>query len=448
MALTGMAIYKNLPKTNCGDCGFPTCMAFAMQVAAKQKAMTECPHLSDEAKSEFADASAPPMKMVRIGDPEKGRVEIGQETVMFRHEEKFHHQPAIAVRIPASLSDEEAEKKLADVCSAQFTRVGDEIGVRMAAVDIAGLDRSAAESRAGVLAAKSSLPLAILGEDPNSMAAAVKSAASAKPLVYRATEDNVDQFLAIAAENKCPLAITANTPETLADMAENAKAKGVEELVLSFDGNNVADTIRNITMVRRAALKKNFRTLGFPAMIDVSADDLLRETVLASTFVAKYAGIIIINGLDGGELLPVLTTIQNIYTDPQVPNTVEAKLYEIGEPTETSPVMFTTNFSLTYFCVEAEVERSKIPSYISVVDTEGLGVLNAYAGDKISAEKVVKTMAEQKVAEKVNHHKLIIPGLIPSFRAEIEDTSDWKEVLIGPENATGIPAFLAEKWGN
>jgi acetyl-CoA decarbonylase/synthase complex subunit gamma len=109
-------------------------------------------------------------------------------------------------------------------------------------------------------------------------------------------------------------------------------------------------------------------------------------------------------------------------------------------------VMFTTNFSLTYFSVEGEVERSKVPCYISVVETEGLGVLNAYAGDKISPEKVVKTLDEQKVADKVKHRKLIIPGLLPSFRAEIEDTSVWKEVLIGPESATGIPRFLAETW--
>ena len=92
-----------------------------------------------------------------------------------------------------------------------------------------------------------------------------------------------------------------------------------------------------------------------------------------------------------------MTTIQDVYTDPQVPNTVETKLYEVGSPDENSPVMFTTNFSLTYFSVEGEVERSKIPAYICVVDTEGLGVLNAYAGDKISAEKVVKTIQEQNI---------------------------------------------------
>jgi acetyl-CoA decarbonylase/synthase complex subunit gamma len=201
-----------------------------------------------------------------------------------------------------------------------------------------------------------------------------------------------------------------------------------------------------MTRARRAALRKGCRALGYPAAVDVATDDPLKETVLASTFAAKYASVIILNGLDGAELLPVLTTIQNIYTDPQVPNTVEAKLYEIGNVTEDSPVLFTTNFSLTYFCVEGEVERSKVPAYICVVETEGLGVLNAYAGDKLSPAHVVKTLQEQKVGDKVKHRKLIIPGLLPVFRAEIEDTSEWKEVLIGPENASGIPAFLDAQW--
>jgi acetyl-CoA decarbonylase/synthase complex subunit gamma len=124
---------------------------------------------------------------------------------------------------------------------------------------------------------------------------------------------------------------------------------------------------------------------------------------------------------------------------------VDAKLYEIGDVTENSPVLFTTNFSLTYFCVEGEVERSKVPTYILAVDTEGLGVLNAYAGDKISPEAIVKALSEAGVADKVKHRKLVIPGLLPAFRAEIEDSSDWK-VLIGPEAASGIPGFFKENW--
>jgi len=446
MALTGMDIYKQLPKTNCKDCGFPTCLAFAMQVAAKQKALTDCPHLSEEAQTEFAEASTPPMKMVHIGPDADSAVEIGQETVMFRHEDKFHRPPAFAVRIAASLSDDEAAARLDAINGAVFTRVGEELAVGLAAIDIEGLAADAAVARVQSLAGKSRVPFVLMGSDPEAMKAAVAAIAEEKPLIYQANADNADAFIAIAAESKCPLAIGADSLEALADLAKAARDKEVADVVLSFDGHRIAETIRVVTSARRAALKKNFRMLGYPAIVDVAGDDPMKEGVLAATFVAKYAGILIINGLDGSELLPLMTAVQNIYTDPQVPNTVEAKLYEVGEVNENSPVLFTTNFSLTYFSVEGEVERSKVPCYICVVETEGLGVLNAYAGDTMDAAKVVKTLASQGVADKVSHRRLIIPGLVPSFRAEIEDTSEWKEVLIGPENATGIPRFLAENW--
>jgi len=446
MALTAMAIYKNLPKTNCGDCKFPTCMAFAMQVAAKQKPLTDCPHLSDQAKGEFSEASAPPMKLVRVGAAGGVGFDIGQETVMHRHEEKFRNQPAIAVRVAASLSDDQALARIEQINKAQFVRVGQPLGVKAAAVDVEGLGTDKAAARVKALAAKSCVPFVVMAQDAAAIAAAVGAIADKRPLIYPATPANADAFIKIALDTKCPLAVSADSLEALADLAKAAKDKGVADLVLSFSGSPVARTLRDLTIARRAALKKQFRALGYPSMVNVSLDDPGKETVVASAFAAKYASIIIINGLDASELLPILTTIQNVYTDPQVPNIVEPKLYEIGPVTENSPVLWTTNFSLTYFCVVGEIERSKVPCFISVVDSGGLGILNAYAGDKVSPDKVVKTLDTQKVAEKVKHRKLISPGLLPSFRAEIEDSSPWKQVMIGPENASGIPGFLKEHW--
>ncbi len=443
MALTGMQIYKNLPKTNCKECGFPTCMAFAMQVAAKQKALTDCPQLSEDAQATLADASAPPMKLVKIG-PEGKQFEMGQETVMFRHEEKSHHPSAIAVRVPASLSNDEAAARVETINKSVFHRVGEDLKVEFCAVEIEGCDNPA--QRAKLAAEKSNVPLILIGSSVDKMKAAVEAVANHKPLVYKADTSNIDGFAEIAAGAKLPLAVGGENLEQLADLTQKAKEKGVEEMVLAFGGADTVEILRSLTKARRAALKKAFRPFGYPAMVEIDAESPEDETIIASSMAVKYAAIVIINNSEPWELLPIMAAIQNVYTDPQVPNTVEAKLYEIGSPTENSPVLFTTNFSLTYFSVEGEVERSKIPSYICVVETEGLGVLNAYAGDKISAEKVVKTIAEQKVAEKVKHRKLIIPGLLPIFRAEIEDTSDWKEVIIGPETASKIPAFLNEKW--
>lgn len=440
MALTGMQIYKNLPKTNCKECGLPTCMAFAMQVASKQRSLSDCPQLSEEASDTLSEASAPPMKLVKIGAGDT-TFEIGQETVMYRHEEKFHRPTGIAVVIPGTLSDADAAGRIDTINSRKYERVGAELKVSLAAIDVESAADPAARAKIGE---KSDVPLVLMASSKDKLKSAVDAVKNLRPLIYCADAGNIDDFAATAAEAKLPLAIRGKDLEELADLTGKAKEKGVEEIVLAFSGNNPGATVRDMTIARRAALRKQFRPLGYPAMVELDGESPEMETVLAASSAAKYGGIVLVRGAEPWELLPIMTCVQDVYTDPQVPNTVEAKLYEIGNTHDNSPVLFTTNFSLTYFSVAGEVERSKVPTFICVVDTEGLGVLNAYAGDKISAEKVVKAIDAQGVADKVKHRKLIIPGLLPIFRAEIEDTSPWKEVIIGPENAREIPAFLTK----
>jgi len=418
-------------------------MAFAMQVAAKQKALTDCRHVTEEARNALSDASSPPMKLVTIGTEGK-KFTIGQETVMFRHEERFHHAAGIAIRIRSSLSDEQAGALVDKINGSHFERAGSKLRAALCAVEIDGCSDPAGRVR--LVSRKSSVPLILLGSNPEKIKPALEAAGNARPLICKATGSTIESLAALASQAKCPLCVYGETFEELADLTQKVKAKGVEEMVLAFDGADIAETIRRLTITRRAAIKKNIRALGYPSLVDVSADSPETETACAAAFVAKYAGIVIIDGSEPWELLPVMTVVDSIYTNPQVPNAVEAKLYQIGSVNENSPVYFTTNFSLTYFSLAGEVERSRIPAYICVVDTEGLGVLNAYAGDKISPEKVVKTLQAQKVAEKVRHRKLIIPGLLPIFRAEIEDTSEWKEVIIGPESASKVPAFINNMW--
>ncbi len=442
MALTGMQIYKNLPRTNCKDCGLPTCMAFAMQVASKQRSLSDCPHITNEATDTLSEASAPPMKLVKIGAGDK-TFEIGQETVMYRHEEKFHRPTGVGIVVSGELSDSEADECIQVINGRTYTRVGAELKVGFAALDVETASDPAGRAKAGE---KSSVPLILMASTKEKLAPAVEAVKQLRPLIYCADAGNIDDFAAIAAAEKLPLAVRGKDLEELAELTGKAKEMGAEELVLAFTGERPGDTVRDMTIARRAALKKQFRPFGYPAMVELDGEAPEIETVLAASYAAKYGGIVLVRGSEPWELLPVMTAVQDVYTDPQVPNTVDAKLYEIGNTNENSPVLFTTNFSLTYFSVAGEVERSKVPTFISVVETEGLGVLNAYAGDKISAEKVVKAIDAQGVAEKVKHRKLIIPGLLPIFRAEIEDTSVWKEVIIGPENAREIPAFLTKNW--
>ena len=444
MALTGLAIYKNLPKTNCGDCNFPTCMAFAMQLAAKQISLEQCPYVSEEAKAKLDEASAPPMRQVKIGKSDAQLV-IGQETVLFRHQEKFHRPTLVAIRIKEDTPQNERKQEISETNNLKFTRVGEEIAVNLLALEHTSSDPESFAKFVQSVRGDTSLPLVLISEDPTAMEAALKVGAEDNPLLYAANKDNWKKMAALAKEYHSPLVVKGGTLEEIADLTPKIKSSGVEDMVLCLDSDEVAETLANLTRMRRLALEKSFRPLGYPTIAFTHENKPFQEVGEAAAYLCKYGSIVVMEGKQKWQLLPLLTVRQNIYTDPQVPNTVEAKLYEIGNPGPNSPVLVTANFSLTYFTVEGEVENSKVPAFISVVDTEGLGVLNAYAGDKWSPEKVVSTLEEQKVKERISHSKLIIPGLVAVFRAEIEEESSWK-VSIGPEEASRIPSFLRKEW--
>lgn len=442
--LTGIEIYKHLPKTNCGDCNFPTCMAFAMQVAAKKVGLEQCPHVSPEAKAALSEAQAPPMRTVTVGAGDRV-LKLGGETVLFRHEEKFHHPTVIAIRVRDDLSEGELAQRIEKINQLQFVRVGQLIGVNAIAVEQTTPDTNKFAQAVRLAAEKTSLALILASADPQALRAALEICAERRPLLCAATRENFKEFAGLAKESKCSLAVKAATLEELAELTQQIKALGVEDLVLQPEISGLADGLAKLTQLRRLALEKNFRAVGYPVMIALRGSDPQIETAYAAMFICKYASMIVIDGAERSQLLPILTVRQNIFTDPQVPNAVEAKLYKVGEPTPQSPVLVTTNFALTYFTVEGEVENSRVPAYISVVDTGGLGVLNAYADDKLTAEAIVKAVKSYGVMDQVAHKKLIIPGLVAVLKGEIEDLGGW-EVLVGPEEAAGIPAYLKNEW--
>jgi len=444
MALTGLQIYKLLPRTNCGDCNFPTCMAFAMQVAAKKVSLDQCPHVSEEAKAELAEASAPPMKLISIGADEH-KLEIGQETVLFRHQEKFHHPTGIAILIKDTLTEDELDEEIDLINKLKFIRVGEEIRVDLVALQNTSTSAEGFARLTEKVMGKTNLPLIIISHNPSVVEAALKVASERRPLIYAATKENYEKMASLAKQYSCPLGVYAESLEELADLTQNIKKMGVDELVLDPGVRKIKQALENLTRLRRLAVEKIFRPLGYPTIMFTSEEDPFLEIVQASTYVCKYANIVVVNAKNSWQLLPLLTVRQNIYTDPQVPNTVEPGIHEIGAVTPDSPILVTTNFSLTYFTVESEVENSKVPTYICVVDTEGMGVLNAYAGDKWSPEKVAKTLDQHKAKERINHNTIIIPGLVAVFRAELIDEYGW-DVLVGPEEAARIPSFLKNEW--
>ncbi|MBI2252150.1 MAG: acetyl-CoA decarbonylase/synthase complex subunit gamma [Armatimonadetes bacterium] len=443
MALTGLEIYKKLPKTNCGECGSPTCLAFAMKLAGKKAALDECPHVSPEAKAALGEASEPPVRLVTIGTGEN-KIELGNETVLFRHEQTFFHQTGIAIEISSNLPLEEIKEKIKKINNFKFERVGQILKVDLIAFKDSGGDYFKIFQEIHSL---TDLPFILITENLSALEECLKIIASKRPLIYGAKAENFEKIGMLAKQYNLPLAIRGNSLDDLADLTGKIKALGINDLILDTPARDHLKTLIDLTNIRRLALKKTFRSLGYPIMTIIEADDPYQEIMQACTFMAKYAGIIVIKTLEAWGILTLLTWRQNIYTDPQKPIQVEAKIYPIGTPNENSPVLVTTNFSLTYFTVAGEIEASKIPAHLLIVDTDGTSVLTAWAADKFNPAKIAQAIKNSGLENIVKHRNIIIPGYVSILSGALKDESSWN-VVVGPKEASGISAFLKVKGAN
>ena len=444
MALTGLEIFKLLPKTNCKKCGMPTCLAFAMQLAQKRAELDACPYVSEEAKQTLAAAAAPPIRLVKFGSGDN-QLQAGQETVMFRHEEKFYNPTVIGVTVSDKLAGDDLKKRIESVNSLQFERVGTKIAVSaIAVVNDSGSAPDFAKAAAAVKDA-SSLAIILVTDSPEAMTAAVDKTADAVPLLASATVDTAEAMAKIAKENNCPLVAKAESIEDLSDLTEKIKSQGVEDIVLNLQTENLRDKLYNLSRMRALSLKKAFRPLGYPTISFVTDADPDYQAAVAASLLCKYSGIVVLDTVEPYVFLPMLTAVMNLFTDPQKPVQVEPKVYPIGEPDENAPLMFTTNFSLTYYTVESDVEASRVPSFILVVDTEGTSVLTAYSGDKLNEKTVADAMAKNNVESLVKHRKLIIPGYVAVMSGKLEEATNW-EVMVGPRECAMLPKYLREVW--
>ncbi|NLC76292.1 MAG: acetyl-CoA decarbonylase/synthase complex subunit gamma [Clostridia bacterium] len=444
MALTGLEIYKQLPKKNCGECGPPTCLAFAMSLAGGKASLDSCPYVSDEARAMLESAAAPPIAKVVFGAGENS-VTMGDETELFRHDKKFYHETAISFRVVDNLSEAEIVERTQKINDLVFVRVGLEYRIQAIAVENVSGDADKFVAAVTAVAKNSSLPLVLMSESPEAIAKALDVEGVAKPLIYAATNDNYEAMAKLAIERNCPLAVKGANLDDLASLVEKVVALGKKDLVVDPGARSLSRAIADFTQIRRLAIKKKFRPFGYPIIAFTASEDPMEEAAEASAYISKYASLIVMNTVEKAHILPLLSWRQNLYTDPQVPIRVEEKLHEVGNVTADSPVYITTNFSLTYYSVEGEVEASKIPSYILAVDTDGLSVLTAYADGKFEADKIAAVMKKCGLEEKVNHRNIVLPGLVAVLSGKLEEESGWN-VIIGPREASAIPAFAKSQF--
>ncbi|MGB9915151.1 MAG: acetyl-CoA decarbonylase/synthase complex subunit gamma [Candidatus Bathyarchaeales archaeon] len=461
--LSPIDVYKLLPKINCKECGEANCMAFATKIVNREVQIDQCPPLlkkeHEKAYNQLKEMLKPPVKEVIVGVGDRA-VKLGGKLVMYRHEFTYFNPTAIAIDVTDQMSEEELLNRIRRTEQFSYEYIGYTLKLDMIAVRSTSGDPEKFKATVKKVSENTKLPLILCALNPNVAEAGLMAAPKARPLLYAATADNWRDMAELALMYNCPLVVSApNDLDMLMSLTKTLLAYGVQDLVLdpgTFVNEGLADTLNNFTMLRRAACKAGEELAGFPLMgvpmvAWMNKGDLAeeivkwREAYLAAMLIVRYADVLVLHSIDGWSLLPNAVLRQNIYTDPRKPVAVEPGLKVFGAPDENSPVLFTTNFALTYYTVASDIENSKLNAYLIVVDTEGSAVDSGVAGRKLTAEKVADAIKATGIEQKVKHRKLIIPGKASRISGEIEELTGWK-VQVGPRDSSEIPKYLQEKW--
>ncbi len=445
MALKGLDIFKLTPKTNCKDCGNPTCMAFAMKVASGALPIEKCPHMSSEALSTLSEATAPPMKSYKVGD-----LALGGETVLSRHEKTLVSKTLYAVQVCDCMDEARQDEVLKNIPAVDYERISERMYVEMVYVrhsaDKAPADFAALVSKAKALGR----PLVLSCTDVEAMKAGIEAAAGCDIIVNGATPDNYADMSAVAAGAKALLGVRADSLEALHEVVEKLEAAGNKNLILEVSTASVKEAYADAVQIRRAALKDGDRTFGYPAIVNVAAlsdGDAHLEAALLSLFTCKYGSIVVCSEMTYAKALPLYGLRQNIFTDPQKPMKVTPGIYPINGADENSPCCLTVDFALTYFLVSGEIERSKMPVNLLITDASGMSVLTAWAAGKFSSSSIKKFFDEFDINNKIKSRALIIPGKVAVMKGEIQDKlPDWS-VIVGTTEAVQLVKYLRdEEW--
>ena len=289
------------------------------------------------------------------------------------------------------------------------------------------------------MASETELPLVLRSSNAAVLSAAATLIKDRRPLLHGADASNLKEMCAVAKSCALPLVVGADDLGSLADMVEAARKEGVEDLVLDPRPSDPKELLERCTIIRRSAIRKTFRGLGYPIYLAIPAgrDGML----MASTAVMKYGSLLSFEELPASNALPLMVLRQNIYTDPQVPIQVKPDLYPVNNPGPEAPLLFTTNFSLTFFTVMSDLEKSKVPVWLQVVDTEGLSVLTAYSAGKLTAESVKNALLATGAMDRSRTGALVIPGMVARMAIKLNEATGL-QIIVGPKESSGLPKFL------
>ncbi len=445
MAVKGLDIFKLSPKTNCKECGSPTCMAFCMKVAQGAVSIDKCPHMSAEAIALLSEATAPPMKSLEVGAGDNVH-KLGGETVLFRHEKTLVSKNLFAVPVCTGMDDATVDAKLADMGKIDYERIGERMTVEFVFVNYGG---EGADKYVALVkkAAAANRALILNCADADVAKAALAECKDGKPILVGANKDNWEAMNAVATEAGVVLGVTGASLEEMHDVLAALEGAGNKNLVVDVTGADAKETFKNAVLLRRSALKDGDRTCGYPSIVNlakIAKGDLHLQTALASVFTIKYGSIIVMETMTYAEALPLYGLRQNVYTDPQKPMKVAPGIYPINGATPDDPCMMTVDFALTYFLVSGEIERSKVPINLIITDASGMSVLTAWAAGKFSSSTIKKDFDAMDIAGKINNRTLVIPGKVAVMKGEIADKLPEWNVVVGTREAVEIVKFLKD----
>ncbi len=271
MGLTGLQIFKLLPNTNCKKCGQPTCLAFAMKLAAGKESLDKCPDASAEARAALGAASAPPIRAVALGSGARA-LTMGEETVFFRHEKTFVRKPGLLRQLDVrGLSNDELGKRLDEWANVRLERAGEVFAVDgISLVESAGVEACTEAARA---ATQRGLPVSLFAETVPGADAILSGIKTNHPLLIPPKDMPQLPFATLAAKLSVPMVVSAADLDSLAEAAVEATQAGVTDLLLEPEGKDLPELHRNLSLIRRGALDRAHPGLAYPTFLRVEAGE-------------------------------------------------------------------------------------------------------------------------------------------------------------------------------
>jgi len=459
-----LQVYKYLPQTNCGECGEPTCMAFASHLLDRSNKVEDCPPiLNDKYKKKYIELSELLASEIRevIAGVKETTVKIGGDDVLHRHQLTFFDPTVLAYDVSDTMSEEELVERVKKISEFKKFYIGAFLKVNMVAVRSTSNDPAKFKAAVKKVTETTTLPLILCSLDPDVLKAGLEVCADKKPILYAATKDNWQQVSELALEHKTPVVLfSPGDLDELKTLAVSFKEVGINDIILDPgtypSGEQLKTTFQNFLKLRRAGIKEGQKEIAYPLMATpitswmVNEDPITAsywETVLASVFTVKYGDIMILHSIEPYAMLPEVHIRETIFTDPRTPARVDPGVYKVGSPTKDSPVIITTNFALTYYTVESDIASNDINCYLATVDTDGIGVQASVAGGQLTAAKIKETFdkAGFDFKEKTSHNTVILPGMAARLQGDVEDTTGLT-VKIGPPDSGRIPGWMEINW--